>query len=218
MPATTNSPPSLRLVDVTGGYVRDSPIISHADLALAHPGLVHLRGPNGSGKSTFGELVSGYLRPWSGHVLVNGHAAGDRAARASRRVCRAEPALFPAMTVHDHIVLTSRARGIGPEFGFRRAAALGLEPWLGKNAASLSTGTAKKLWYVMCTLGHFTVAVLDEPFNGVDAGSAEVMAGEMVEWSDAAIVVLIAHALEATLPVSRAIDISELGAATRQTP
>lgn len=188
--------------------------MSHADFAVESPGLIHLRGPNGSGKSTFGELVSGYLRPWAGRVLVNGLPADDRTARSSRRVCRAEPALFPAMTVHDHLALTARARGISANVGFRRARSLGLEAWFGKNAASLSTGTAKKLWYVMCTLGDFTVAVLDEPFNGVDAESAEVMAGEMVDWSDAAIVVLVAHALNANLPISRTVDIREFSAAT----
>ncbi|MCH6471022.1 ABC transporter ATP-binding protein [Sinomonas terrae] len=195
---------------MTAGYIRGSRIFDDASLSISGPGLFHLRGRNGSGKSTFAELASGYLRPWAGQVLVNGINATNRDAREARRVCRAEPALFPAMTVHDHIALTATARGISPEPALDRAVMLGLEPWLAENAGSLSTGTAKKLWYLMNTLGDFDLAVLDEPFNGVDTESVAVMAKEMTEWAKTACVVLIAHALQAELEPDRVIEISEL--------
>jgi ABC-type multidrug transport system ATPase subunit len=202
---------------VTAGYVRESPILRRANLSITGPGLIHLRGRNGSGKSTFGELVSGYLRPWAGQVLVNGFKAADRAARVSRRVCRAEPALFPAMTAHDHIALTASARGVSPEPGLQRARSLGLDPWLGENAGSLSTGTSKKLWYLMNTLGEFTVAVLDEPFNGVDAESTEVIAEEITSWSEEVLVVLIAPSRDHGLQRAGVIDIHEFSTAVPRT-
>ncbi|WP_197061977.1 ABC transporter ATP-binding protein [Sinomonas humi] len=180
-----------------------------ASLAVEAPGLILLAGPNGSGKSTFAELVSGYLRPWSGKVHIAGVNAHEARTRARRRVCRAEPSHFPLLTVHDHIALASTARRVDRETGLRRATTLGLTPWLNENAGNLSTGTAKKLWYVINTLGSFDLAVFDEPFNGVDAQSVAVMAEEMTEWSQSACIVLITHALQPGLKPDRVIQISE---------
>lgn len=179
-------------------------------MTLAETGLVQLQGPNGSGKSTFAELVSGYLRPWSGHVRVFGLEASSAQARGRRRVCRAAPALFPLMTTHDHIALASTARGADRQLGLERAERLGLSEWLGENAGTLSTGTAKKLWYLINTLGEFDLAVLDEPFNGVDKDSIAVMAGELAQFSRHGSVMLIAHALTDEVILDRTIDIREL--------
>lgn len=216
MPASTYRLPALSLAGVTAGYARDSPVFDDANLSIGGPGVFQLRGRNGSGKSTFAELASGYLRPWSGQVLVNGINASDRAARDSRRVCRAEPALFPAMTVHDHIALTVTARGSSLKDALDRARLLGLAPWLAENAGSLSTGTAKKLWFVMNTLGRFTVGILDEPFNGVDAESAGVMAREIRGWSETAMIVLISHSLHRDLQPARVIDLHSLSPSNSQ--
>lgn len=217
MPASTYHAPALSLAGVTAGYVCDSPVFIDANLSISGPGVFQLRGRNGSGKSTFAELASGYLRPWAGQVLVNGINATNRDAREARRVCRAEPALFPAMTVHDHLALTAAARGSGLESALDRARSLGLAPWLAENAGSLSTGTAKKLWFIMNTLGRFTVGVLDEPFNGVDAESAEVMAEEIRGWSEAAMIVLISHSLHHGLQPAQVIDLPSLSASQSRT-
>jgi ABC-type multidrug transport system ATPase subunit len=127
-----------------------------------------------------------------------------------RRVCRAEPALFPLMTVHDHIALASTARGVDRRAGLERAARLGLSEWLGENAGNLSTGSAKKLWYLINTIGDYDLAVLDEPFNGVDAESIEVIANELTHLAQHGTVVLIAHALTADVVPDRVIDVREL--------
>ena len=216
MPASTYHLPALSLERVTAGYIRNSPVFNGANLSISGPGVFQLRGRNGSGKSTFAELCSGYLRPWSGQVLVNGINASDRGARDLRRVCRADPALFPAMTVHDHLALTVTARGSSLEDALDRARSLGLAPWLAENAGSLSTGTAKKLWFVMNTLGRFTVGILDEPFNGVDAESAEVMALEIGGWSEAAMIVLISHSQHHSLQPARVIDLHSLSACNNE--
>ncbi|MGI5195681.1 ABC transporter ATP-binding protein [Streptomyces sp. CA-288835] len=171
-------------------------------LSFGAPGLVHLRGGNGSGKSTLVELCSGYLLPWQGSVRVGGLDASSPAARSGRRICRTQPALYPDMTVRDHIVFTSRCRGIDPKGGLDRAVGLGLEPWLDHAAKTLSTGNTRKLWYVVCTLGGFDFAVLDEPFNGIDQEGVEKIAEELSGWAADRLVLLISHTAPAALAVT----------------
>jgi ABC-type multidrug transport system ATPase subunit len=52
--------------------------------------------------------------------------------------------------------------------------------------------------------------VLDEPFNGVDAESIQVIAGELAHFALGGSVVLIAHALTGVLTPDRVIEISEV--------
>ncbi|MFE2290936.1 ATP-binding cassette domain-containing protein [Streptomyces sp. NPDC059452] len=187
---------------MTAGYVEGSPVFTGLSLSFGRPGLVHLRGGNGTGKSTLVELCSGYLAPWQGTVRVGGLDASTPAARSGRRICRTQPALYPDMTVRDHIVFTSRCRGTGSEDGLDRAIRLGLEPWLNHAAKTLSTGNTRKLWYVVCTLGTFGCAVLDEPFNGIDQEGVEKIAEELSLWATDRLVLLISHTVPTTLTVT----------------
>ncbi|WP_170133163.1 ATP-binding cassette domain-containing protein [Arthrobacter livingstonensis] len=192
------------------GYEKGKPVLTNADLSLAGPGLFHLQGPNGSGKSTFVELASGYLRPSKGVVEVFGSQANSPVARDHRRVCRAEPALFPSMTVHDHIVLACIARDADKSVALARAERLGVGPWLNENAGNLSTGNRRKLWYVMSTVGAFDLAILDEPFNGLDEDGLREVSDEILSWSDKAAVVLIAHSLPGVLARAAPVFMTDL--------
>ena len=73
------------------------------------------------------------------------------------------------------------------------ADALGLTPWLDENAGTLSSGTARKVWYLMCTVGEADLVVLDEPFNALDAEAVETVVGELHAWAERATVVLVSH-------------------------
>ena len=185
--------PAVRLADVSAAYDRRRPVFTGADLVIDGPGLVRVHGRNGGGKSTLIELVSGYLRPLGGQVRIGGLPAHDPRAHERRRVCRTEPALYPLMDVHDHVVFASRWAGADPAEGLARAERYGLGPWMHAPAQTLSTGNRRRLWIVQCTVGAFDTVVLDEPFNGLDGESSAVLAAELAAWARTRCVVLICH-------------------------
>ena len=205
---------ALEFLDVTAGYREDTPVLLHASMVANGPGLFHLAGRNGTGKSTFTELVSGYLRPWSGEVRVNGLPAGDGESRRMRRICRSDIALFGHMTVRDHLAFACMAHSCSLDGLLVRAVQLGLETYLDTNAGTLSTGNARKLWYLICTAGLFSLAVLDEPFNGVDQESIDTMCAELNGFAASGTVVLVAHTLPDLLVVSRTFRMEELSGTT----
>ena len=202
--------PLLSLEGVTAGWVDDKPALRDVSFSVAGSGVTAVVGPNGSGKSTLVEVVAGYLRPWSGLVLVDGRPAHDPQARLRRRVCRTAPALFGLMTVRDHLVLSARSAGIDPSVQVARAETLGLGPWLQENAGTLSSGSAKKLWYVFCTAGEFSVVVLDEPFNTLDAEAVGLVVREIGAWAVDRIVLLVAHMPPEGLSVDQVVQLGEL--------
>jgi ABC-2 type transport system ATP-binding protein len=156
-------------------------------------GLTQVTGENGSGKSTLVELIAGYLTPFSGTVEVAGQPANHEAARRRRRICRTRPALFSRMTVQDHLTFASRCARTDPAAAFSRATHYGLGDWLAVDAGTLSTGNARKLWVIMCTLGQFDVAVLDEPYNGLDLAGIDVLNAELCAWAQTRSVVVVCH-------------------------
>lgn len=184
---------ALRLRGVSAGYGDGPSVLDGLDLELDGTGLVRLVGPNGRGKSTLVELASGYLRPRAGTVEVFGVPAHLPAARVRRRVCRSRVALFPQMTVRDHLAFGSLARGVPRDDAVARAERLGLGPWLDSPAGTLSTGTARKAWIVLCTAGPADLLLLDEPFDGLDADARDALTAEIDAWSRDTLVVLVSH-------------------------
>lgn len=207
MRGTSHSHTAVDIIDLTAGYERGKPVFQGFSASFAACATTQVRGRNGSGKSTLAELCSGYLKPWSGTVHVAGRDAGHPSARARRRVCRTEPALYPDLTARDHLSFAARSTGTDPAAAHERARAYGLGDWMSAEAKALSTGNRRKLWLVMCTLGGFDVAILDEPFNGLDDQGRDRLADEMRDWSERAAVLLIAHAAPAEATVDAVFDL-----------
>ncbi len=74
-------------------------------LSFAEGSLTAVIGPNGAGKSTFFNLITGALRPDSGHILLNGV---DMAGRSPPDIVRhgigrafQVARIFPSLTVHE---------------------------------------------------------------------------------------------------------------------
>lgn len=204
----TNGPDtSVDFACVTAGYGSRPAVLHDVDLWLPATGLTVVRGPNGSGKSTLVELASGYLTPRAGTVTIAGLPADRPEARAHRRVVRARPALFPAMTVHDHLALAAATTGTDREEVTARGHGYGLAPWFDADAGSLSTGNLRKLWVVMCTTGTFDVVLLDEPYSGLDPEAAELLTEELTGWALRRQVVVVTHGGVDGLPVDRTVTV-----------
>lgn len=186
--------PSERLVldRVTFAYPRGADVLSDVSLRFSGPGLVSLVAGNGVGKSTLVELVSGYLRPGSGRVVVAGQDADAPRARADRRIVRTRTALYPTMSVYDHLVLASDIAGADRGEALARARRYRLDDWLDTRSNQLSAGTERKVWLLMCTLGRFGLAVLDEPFTGLDDQARHALLEDLDAWREAGALVVVA--------------------------
>lgn len=189
------------------GYQRDRPVFERFSVAVDPVGIVQIAGANGTGKSTFMEAASGYLSPWQGSVLVGGDAASSHQARSRRRVCRSREALYPSMTVRDHLTFAARSSGSDPAQAHMRAEAYGMGQWLESAATSLSTGNRRKLWLVMCTTGPFETVLLDEPFDGLDRHGIETLHDEVVRWGKDRCVMIASHSLPTQISFSAVIHL-----------
>lgn len=159
--------------------------------------IVGLVGPNGAGKTTLFELLSGFLIPDGGRVVLNGRdVTGLRPeARARLGLARSfqEVRLFDTMTVLDTVsvalergsptslfgTLTSTKAAEGRKQARARqfVEVVGLGPSSHRRAGELSTGT-RRMVELACMLAlEPRVLLLDEPSAGIAEAEVEALSG-----------------------------------------
>jgi branched-chain amino acid transport system ATP-binding protein len=118
-PASSAGPSghALAVRDLNAGY-RGVPVVRELNLEVRPGEVVALLGPNGAGKTTTLETIAGLNRPISGTVELSGEGIGGKPAHLlARRGIALVPegrALFPGLTVHEHLRLAGgRGRGRG---------------------------------------------------------------------------------------------------------
>ncbi len=154
-------------------------------------------GPNGAGKTTSLRMIMNITRPDAGRVLFRGAAGMDR-----RRVgyLPEERGLFDDATLLDTLTYLGTLRGM-TRAGARAEARRWLERLefterLGVKVGTLSKGNQQKIQFLGAVLHRPDLAVLDEPFSGLDPLNQELflqLIGELR--AQGAAVLLSAHQL-----------------------
>lgn len=142
---------------------------------LAEGELLGCIGPNGAGKTTAVNVVTGFQRPDTGSVLLDGTdiTRVDEAGRARRGVTRTFQAvrLFEHLTVEENIEVAALNRG-----GRRAARAhareaielLGLQEQAQTPSGRLPYGDQRRLALARCLAMDPKVILMDEPAAGLN--------------------------------------------------
>jgi ABC-2 type transport system ATP-binding protein len=155
--------------------------VTGIDLEIAAGSLAGLVGPNGAGKTTSLSMMTGLLRPDAGRVLINGLDvwADPVAAKAVIGVVTAEGRLFERLSGEEMLEYAGRLHGMPAAEARSRAAQLldllDLAADAKRLVADYSTGMRKKAALGCALIHNPSVLFLDEPLEGVDPISADVI-------------------------------------------
>jgi branched-chain amino acid transport system ATP-binding protein len=137
---------ALAVRDLSSGY-RGVPVVRELNLEVRPGEVVALLGPNGAGKTTTLETIAGLNRPISGTVELSGESVGGTPAHIlARRGLALVPegrALFPGLTVREHLRLAGRRGGSREEELLEMLPEL--RKCLGRKAGLLSGGEQQML-------------------------------------------------------------------------
>jgi ABC-2 type transport system ATP-binding protein len=155
-----------------------------------------LLGPNGAGKTTTIRMVMDILRPDEGEVSVLGTAPA--LARARVGYLPEERGLYGGQGVMETLVYFARLKG-----RTRRQAEAGAREWLDRigladraqsKVDALSRGMRQKVQLAASLVHDPELAILDEPFAGLDPVNVEVVKAEIRKLAASGItIVLSAH-------------------------
>jgi ABC-2 type transport system ATP-binding protein len=155
--------------------------VAGVNLNIAAGSLAGLVGPNGAGKTTSLSMMTGLLRPDSGQVVIKGLDvwANPVAAKAIIGVVTAEARLFERLSGAEMLEYAGRLRGLPAADARSRAAqlleVLDLAADAKRLVADYSTGMRKKTALGCALIHNPPVLFLDEPLEGVDPVSADVI-------------------------------------------
>jgi len=157
----------------------DARVLHGVDLDAAAGQVTGILGPNGSGKTTLLRLLSGFLRPQAGSVLVDGRPPPAYERRAFARLCAVIPQEMPVdfpFTVSE-LVLLGRTPHLGP-LGLERATdlaaaagamdACGVRELANRPIFALSGGELRRAFVARALAQQALVLLADEPTAGLD--------------------------------------------------
>jgi ABC-2 type transport system ATP-binding protein len=181
-------------------------------LELGAGELVALVGPNGAGKTTFLTLAAGLLEPSSGKVAIAGAAAGTIPARRALSYLPDTPVFYEDLSLGEHLTYVAALHGV--ENAGTRAGELmerlGLGQWEDSLPSEFSHGMRQKASIAIALVRPFAVLLADEPFDGLDPPSREVLFELLAEARQAgAAVVVSTHRPDVIAAAGRCVGICD---------
>ncbi|MEW2520140.1 ABC transporter ATP-binding protein [Actinacidiphila alni] len=177
--------------------------VAGIDLELPAGRFIGLVGPNGAGKTTTLSMVTGLLRPDDGIVRIVGHDVWTDPVGVKSRIGVLPEGLrlFERLSGRELLAYTGRLRGLPGEEVDKRAGqlldVLDLSASQHKLVVDYSTGMRKKIGLAAALLHNPEVLFLDEPFEGVDPVSAQVIRGVLERLTESGgTVVFSSHVME----------------------
>ncbi|HEV8309910.1 MAG TPA: ABC transporter ATP-binding protein [Methylomirabilota bacterium] len=164
--------PALELVGVRKRYGAVT-ALHEISLAVAEGALVFLLGPSGCGKTTALRIISGFIPPDGGRVLIRGESVeGTPPERRGLGMVFQHLALFPHMTVFQNVAFGLRMRRVSADAlrqRVKRALDLvqlrGLE---GRYPRALSGGQQQRVALARAVVIEPALLLLDEPLSSLD--------------------------------------------------
>jgi ABC-2 type transport system ATP-binding protein len=138
-------------------------------------------GPNGSGKSTTMKMITGLIEMTAGHIHFDGKPIQEDLIAYKRRLgyVPEEPNLYNHLSAVEYLTMVAQLRDLPARASAKRIdGLLRIFALHGDRHASISgysKGMRQKVLLAAALLHNPDLILLDEPFSGLDVGSALVL-------------------------------------------
>ena len=210
--------------------------VNAVNLKVKEQQVVSMIGPNGAGKTTVFNCLTGFYRPTSGSIVLNGEditgLPGHRIARKGVVRTFQNVRLFKDMTAVENLLVaqhrhlnTGYLAGLFKTPGFRRSEREAMEfaaYWLeqvdlldvaNRSAGTLAYGQQRRLEIARCMMTRPSILMLDEPAAGLNPRETEDLKAliGVLQREHNVTVLLIEHDMKLVMSISDYIYVINQG-------
>ncbi len=179
--------------------------------------IVGLLGPNGAGKSTTMNMITGFIEPTEGTIIVNGYDMSKKPKKAKREIGYMPEGvpLYADMTVREFVKFMAeikrvdkRERNVKVEKVIEQTGLKDVEKKLIKN---LSRGYKQRVSMAGALVGEPKVLILDEPTVGLDPKQITEIRSLIKELGKTHTIILSSHILSEVSQICQRVVIINKG-------
>lgn len=174
--------------------------VDEVSLEIGNDQIFGLLGPNGAGKTTLIRMIMGIYLPDSGNISIFGKDL-SQIVDGELGYLPEERGLYPKMKCLDFLTFFLELNGKSPskarKIAIEGLEKVGLKDHAKKKVEELSKGMQQKIQF-LAALNHFPkLAILDEPFSGLDPVNVELFKEIIKEAKEkGTTIVLSSHQME----------------------
>lgn len=148
--------------------------IDNLNFTVSDGEILGFLGPNGAGKTTTMNIMTGYISPTEGTVLINGHDILDEPLEAKKNIGHLPdiPPLYGNMFVLEYLKFVCEIKGLKKEERKKHIEDIIVQVKISdvKNRIikNLSKGYRQRVGLAQAMIGNPAVIILDEPTSGLD--------------------------------------------------
>jgi ABC-2 type transport system ATP-binding protein len=173
-PAPPESQPPIVVAEGLSRRFHGRTVVDGLDFELKRGEILGFLGPNGAGKTTTMRMLTGYLPPTAGRVLVAGHDVATEPVEARRRIgyMPENVPLYTDMRVKEYLQFRAELKGMTGKAMRARVGEVmdrcGLTDARRRMIGNLSKGYRQRIGLADAIVHEPDLLILDEPTNGFD--------------------------------------------------
>ena len=179
--------------------------------------IIGLLGPNGAGKSTTMNMITGYIEPTEGEIVINGYDISKRPRKAKSQIGYMPEGvpLYSDLTVKEFVTYMAEIKQVNKKERKEKVEKIieqtGLKDVEKKLTRNLSRGYKQRVSMAGALVGEPKILILDEPTVGLDPKQITEIRALIKELGKTHTVILSSHILSEVSQICNKVIIINKG-------
>ena len=179
--------------------------------------IIGLLGPNGAGKSTTMNMITGYIEPTEGEIIVNGYDISKKPKKAKAQIGYMPEGvpLYSDLTVKEFVTYMAELKKVDRKTRKEKVEKIieqtGLKDVEKKLTRNLSRGYKQRVSMAGALVGEPKILILDEPTVGLDPKQITEIRALIKELGKTHTVILSSHILSEVSQICNKVIIINKG-------
>ncbi len=179
--------------------------------------IIGLLGPNGAGKSTTMNMITGYIEPTEGEIIINGNNISKKPQKAKRQIGYMPEGvpLYSDLNVKEFVTYMAELKKVEKKTRKEKVEKIieqtGLKDVENKLTRNLSRGYKQRVSMAGALVGEPQILILDEPTVGLDPKQITEIRALIKELGKTHTVILSSHILSEVSQICNKVIIINKG-------